>query len=236
MHSIPGLTLNSPWHKRSRTRLAAILIFSLPGFPVLSLMQAATPTVTVIKQPVTVEYRTYPVGQPPSEMPTLDDPLGVCRAEFGETAQCRAEYPQLLSKNPVATVTAVSITLQLKVTIWVTENSGPGVRAHEDAHREIAEYFYRSADVIARRIGESAIGKKLRMTGSNPQRVLQGNLRLLGDSIVQAIHREVYERCKYAEERFDAITDHGRATISVNEGKTRALAEEKAWFASPARP
>lgn len=194
---------------------------------------AAPPSVSVTKLPVRIEYRSYVAGHPPpGVVPSTESAVGICDAQFKTVAQCHALYPRLGVKTVTATVQTVEISLMLRVILWLSEGSGPEVREHEETHREIAEHYYAMGEEIGQSSGERVVGKRLTLSAKNSQQALEAALGGITQMIVDDVQRRLSERCSYAQQRFDAITDHGRNAIANEDARAQALAEESAHWAT----
>ena len=67
---------------------------------------------------------------------------------------------------------------------------------------------------------------------SRGEQALQASLRELQSRVIKAYLAETLTRCSYAQKRFDAITEHSRARVPVRDAITRAIAEEKQFYAA----
>jgi hypothetical protein len=206
--------------------LALLFGCALPG-------NARTPSVAINQLPVTIEYRSYPAGSPPPGLlSSTESAAGICDAQFKTVAQCNALYPRLGVNRVTATIHSVEISLMLKIVIWLAVGSSESVVEHEETHRAIAEHFYRMGETVSRQSAGRIVGQKLTISASDNQRVLEATLSGITQTIVDDVQRQLSDRCSYAQQRFDAITDHGRNPISVEDAKAQALAEESANWAS----
>ncbi len=199
-----------------------------------SLFAAAPRGVTLDIVPAHIVRRTFDPARPPADMPKLVPPeVGQCVYEFSCEMETRVERPALPPGRLRATVTATAITTRLNITLWTPHNGPAAVVEHEEAHREIAEHYYRPAAAIARRIGERMVGATITPASRNAADT-QAALRAFQDAFIQEYLRETLTRCSFAQERFDAITHHSRAPIGVREALVQSLADEAAHHRSRA--
>lgn len=214
--------------------LRAFLRLSVPGALALLLafpaaVAAAAPRgVTVDIVPAKIVRHTFDPARPPADMPKLTPPeVGQCVYEFSCEMETHLQRPALRVGRPRATVTATTITTRLNVTLWTPRNGPAAVVEHEEAHREIAEHYYRPAAAIARRLGQRMIGVTL-APASHSEADNKAALRAFQDAFIQEYLRETLARCSFAQERFDAITHHSRAPVSVRQAVAQSLADEAA--------
>lgn len=194
------------------------------------------PAVRVIYVPAYVTHQTFPPGRPPphpSYYPNLE--LGLCGSAFPCFIEIGVEYPRLGWKTVEATVVSVSMTTKLMIDVWAMEGHEDRVLPHEETHRAISEHYYRDAEAIARRLAQPLIGRKIQLTLREKTESLHEELEPLQSEVLQAYQRETLGRCSYAQQRFDAITDHGRDPIANDVAMARAIAEEEShWKGLPA--
>lgn len=195
------------------------------------LVQAAAPSsagVSIEKEPVRIERRTFNPDHPPADMPPHTSlEAGLCEYRFGCETRSEATQSRSLLKTLPATISALQLKLQLQIVIWTIENAPQKIVDHEEAHRTIAEHYYAHAEVPARRFGEEIIGRKIKVAGRDKKAALEETLHDLQNEIVGKYLQETARRCTFAQERFDAITDHSRNPISEEAAVTQALREEE---------
>jgi len=177
---------------------------------------------TIDKQPMAFATHTFDPAMPPPEMP----PLGV-----GETAECESNFlshavvsgqsRRTDATHAMLTITQVKVTLQLEVNIWVPNDATQRVVDHEDGHRQIAEYYYQSADKVAERIAAGYIGRKIPVAGSDLDAELSKALQQAGSDITNEYSTELDS--EPTQLHYDAITDHSRNDVSAADGVDEAL-------------
>lgn len=198
-----------------------------------SSLDAAVRGVSVNVTPAVIVRKTFDPRHPPAGMPKLTPPeIGQCVYEFACEMETRVEQPALPLGRPPARVIATSLTTRLTITLWTPQAGPPAILEHEEGHREICEIYYRPAYSIARRLGEEVLGTTLSVPRRD-QAALQTALRELQDKVIKTYLRETLTRCSYAQQRFDAITQHSRAKVPVRVAIQQALAEEAAFHRAP---
>jgi hypothetical protein len=206
-------------------RLLVILIaFILAGVAALvwfrsrsdapSVESAAQNVMPIIeKQPPVISTRHFNPASPPSDMPPLHP---------GELAECDANYmsgavvsgrTRGFGGHATLTVTQVKVTLQLAITIWVPDDVTQHVLEHEEGHRQIAEFYYASADQLAGRIAASYIGKQIAVTGGEAE--ANQSLQKIGADITDEYNKQLDPNP--AQLRYDDITDHARNDTPVQD-------------------
>src|SRR5207247_6873077 len=200
------------------------------------LAAAGTPTtVKVTKMPADVQHRTFDPRRPPREMPELKPPENaVCASDFLSNANVGAQGVQIDATHAKLTVNLIEVTLQLNVTIWLPANPIKTVVEHEEGHRQIAEYFYKKADVIAKRVAEPYLGKTLDISGLDLRKAANVAVNKIGGEITDAYNKEM--QVELTEARYDAITEHSRKDIPVPDAVAQAIRETAPASFQPTAP
>lgn len=184
--------------------------------------------VSVTKAPAEVERREYDPKNPPAEMPKVTAAeAGVCWYNFSCDSVLESTTGTEPGKSVFATVKSVKFLLHLKIMVWTRVNATPKLVAHEEAHREIAEIYYRDADAIARALAEKLIGRRYALPLKGTRPAGQAIMRELQNELTADFIRDVADRCNFAQDRFDTITRHGLNPITEPEALARATAEER---------
>jgi hypothetical protein len=185
---------------------------------------ASTDMVKVTKMPVNAQHRTFDPRRPPREMPQLKPPENaVCASDFLSNANVGAQGVQIDATHAKLTVNLIEMTLQLNITIWLPQNPPKTVVDHEEGHRQIAEYFYKNADVIAKRVAEPYLGKTLEISGRDLRKAASVAVDKVGGEITDAYNKEM--PVELTEARYDAITEHSRKDIPVPDAVAQAIRE-----------
>ena len=192
-------------------------------------------TVNITKTPVNVKYHTFDPRRPPSEMPRLKPPeAALCVANFLSSASVSGQAASTDATRAKLTINRIDVTLQLNITIWLPPNPPRKIVEHEEGHRQIAEYFYNSADLIAKRLAQSYIGKVIELSGRDVRKALTLALNKIGEDITEAYKKQMpVER---AEVRYDAITDHGRNDVPVATAVAQSIRETAVASPQPTAP
>jgi hypothetical protein len=127
--------------------------------------------------------------------------------------------------HATVTITKVKMILALSINVWVPSGVTEHVVEHEDGHRQISEYYYRTADTFARRLAATYVGKQIDINGTD-----------LDDQIEKALHQtaadithEFDQELSFAatQQYYDTITDHGRNESDVKEAVAAAVENVK---------
>jgi hypothetical protein len=113
------------------------------------------------------------------------------------------------------------VTLQLNVTIWVPASVTQHVIEHEQGHRQISEYYYRTGGELAQRIAATYMGRQVEVTGTD--------LGAESNKLFQQVATEITD--EYNKELspgptqllYDSITDHGRNEVVVKDAVAAAV-------------
>jgi hypothetical protein len=168
-------------------------------------------------------------------MPELKPPENaVCASDFLSNANVGAQGVQIDATHAKLTVNLIEVTLQLNITIWLPVNPPQTVVEHEEGHRQIAEYFYKNADAIARRVAEPYLGKTLDISGRDLRKAASVAVDKIGGEITDAYNKEM--QVELTEARYDAITDHSRKDIPVPDAIAQAIRETAPASIQPTAP
>ena len=191
------------------------------------------PAPTINKQPVSFASRVFDPAAPPADMPPLA--LGEdaeCDSDFISSASVSGESQQTDATHATVTITEVRVTLQLNITIWLPAGVAPHVIEHEQGHRQISEYYYQTADKIARRIAVYYMGIQIEISGTNLNAESSKMLRQMATEFTDEYNRELSPGP--AQLLYDAITNHGRNQVIVKDAVAAALKNVKIASTRPA--
>jgi hypothetical protein len=180
------------------------------------------PAPTIIKQPVTFASHTFDPTTPPADMPPLNTgEIAACDSDFESNASVRGESRQTDATHGTITITQVKMTLQLNINIWVPTGASPRVLEHEEGHRQISEYYYKTADKLAERVAASYVGKRVEISGTDLgaefNKTLQQTAREIGDEYNKELNPAPTQLL------YDSITDHGRNDVVVQDAVAHAI-------------
>ena len=160
-------------------------------------------------------------------MPKLTPPeSGVCDFDFYSDAGLGTFTDEIAPNTVEVEVDSVDIVLDLKVRIWTAGGSPKKLLDHEEGHRQICEYYYRNAEVIARQIAQKMIGRKATATGANRKAAESAAMQKLLTEMNTAYMNEVRVRCSACQKRYDKITNHSLIPIAEAEAIKQAVAAE----------
>ena len=217
-------------HSSNCLLLAGLLLGYLAG---CNSPPKEAPRAAVDKQPVVFASRTFDPASPPSDMP----PLGTgeeaeCDSNFLSNASVAANTQKMDSTHAMVTITRIDVTLQLKITIWAPANATPHVIEHEEGHRQIAEYYYGTADEIAQRVAAPYVGEKFEVTGADLNAESVKLLEKLAAEITDKYNKQLNPGP--TQLLYDSITDHGRNEVVVKDAVASAIKNVVAESPRPA--
>jgi hypothetical protein len=195
---------------------------------------AAESKVTVESKPVSVVRKVFDPKKPPADLPKLKDgEEAVAVSWYGVDVflhvdvvkRERGKDGRVASTNRV---TSLRITTNLEVTIWLPEKASRSLKEHEEGHRRIAEMYYEDAEKVARRLGDSFIGRSFAGQGKDLDASINAAIDQASKELIDAYTAQVNGPAQRVHELFDQITDHGRnRRVSVEEGIRQAIEREK---------
>jgi hypothetical protein len=192
-----------------------------------------TPRATVTKQPVNFASRTFDPNSPPSEMPSLGTgEEAECDSTFLSGANVAGQTQKTDGTHAFVTITRINVTLQLNVTIWAPANATPHVIEHEGGHRQIAEYYYQTADQLAERIAEEYTSQVVEISGTDLEAESNKALQQIATEITDEYNKELNPGP--TQLLYDSITDHGRNEVIVKDAVASAIKNVPAESPRPA--
>ena len=204
------------------------LLFSGVASPYLGRADAllAKPSaVRITRSEPTVTYTEFDPDRPPASMP----PLGPQdAAQCVETHQIEVSIEYSVAgwvtrkKAPIA-VRGIDATTGLKLDIYTPFGDARAL-AHEEAHRTIAEHYYRNAAEIARQLGEELIDRRFVGAGETRDAALRNAEQMMVAEYSDAYLKRAEAPSGAANNRFDEITDHGRNAIGELEAIELSIA------------
>jgi hypothetical protein len=205
----------------------------LPGCRVGSAqLSPQGPAILVTKEPVNFAMRTFDPAAPPPEMPPLSPgELAVCDSDFTSSASLRAESHPVDGTHAMLSITGVNVTLQASITIWTPAGASAHVVEHEQGHRQISEYYYKTADKLAQEIAESYVGRQVPISGGDLNGEANAALRELAAEFTAEYGKRLDP--DPAQELYDSITDHSRNQTPVDEAVSIALKDAEVTAPHP---
>jgi hypothetical protein len=181
---------------------------------------AATPQ--IVKHAATVTMHKFDLAAPPADMPSLSGlETAITDTNFISDANVMGQSKRIDATHASVTVTGVKVTLELKINIWVPAGASQHVIEHEQGHREISEYYYRTANGVAAQVAAGYIGKQFSVSGANLDGQVGKLLEKLGDEITGEYNEKLNPNP--AQQRYDDITDHSRYDIEASDAVSRVL-------------
>ena len=144
-----------------------------------------------------------------------------CDSDFLSNASVRGESRQTDATHATVTITQIKVTLQLNINIWVPTGVTQHVIEHEEGHRQISEYYYQTADKLAERIAATYMGKQVEITGTDLGAESSKMLQQMATDITDEYNKEL--NSGPTQLLYDAITDHGRNEVAVQDAVAHAL-------------
>jgi hypothetical protein len=177
---------------------------------------------TIIKQPVEFTNRTFDPAAPPAGMPPLTPgEQAACDSDFLSGASVGGETRPSDATHATVTITNIKVTLQLRVTIWLPSGANQHVIEHEDGHRQISEYYYQRADMLARRIAAAYMGKQVDISGTDLGAESNRKLQEMAAEITDEYNKELDP--EPTQLLYDTITDHSRNEVIVKDAVAAAI-------------
>jgi len=190
----------------------------------VSSVQAEQPQVEIVKMPAQVGTRYFDPKRPPRDRPPLTGPEeAVCAGDFLSDASVGAQAVQTDATHAKATINRIKVTIQLDITLWLPNNPQKWTVEHEEGHRQISEYYYRNAEVMARRAAEPYLGKTVDISGPDLRKALSAAVGKIAEEITNEYNRQMPVETTQA--RYDEITEHSRKDIPVPDAVAQALKE-----------
>jgi len=204
-----------------------VLVVGVPS------VQSEQPQVEIVKMPAQIGTRYFDPKRPPRDRPPLTGPEeAVCAGDFLSDASVGGQAMQTDATHAKATINRIKVTLRLNITTWLPNNPQKWIIEHEEGHRQILEYYYRNAEVIARRISEPYLGKTIDLSGADLRNALSAAIDKIKVEITNEYNRQM--PVATTQDRYDTITEHGRKDIPVPDGVAQALKETSPEPAKPA--
>lgn len=195
-------------------------------------VQSEQPQVEIVKKPAQISTRYFDPDNPPSDRPPLTgSEEAVSVGDFLSDASVGGQVMQTDATHAKARINRIKVTLQLNITTWLPNNPQKWTVEHEEGHRQISEYYYRNAEVIARRIAEPYFGKTIDLSGADMRKALSAAIDKIADEITSEYKRQM--PVETTQDRYDAITERSRKKIPVPDAVAQALKET---YPEPAKP
>lgn len=210
----------------------SISVYFLLGWITIVLLGCGSPSqvsrpspqapIQVIKEPVNFAMRTFDPAAPPPEMPPLSEgEVAVCDSNFTSSAALSGQNHRIDSTHATLTITGAKVTLQVNITIWTPVGASEHVVEHEQGHRQISEYYYRTADKVAEQIAETYIGRQVPVAGTDLNGEANAALNELAKEFTDEYGKQLNP--DPAQQLYDTITDHSRNQTTVSDAVANAI-------------
>jgi len=178
--------------------------------------------VLINKEQVVFASHTFDPAAPPTEMPPLGPGESAeCDSNFLAKASVRGQPRRTDATHATITITQVLMTLRLEVNIWLPNEATQVVADHEEGHRQIAEYYYQTADKLAERIASAYIGRQVEVTGTDLDAESAKALLQIATDITNEYTKEI--NSSPTQLLYDAITDHSRNGVVAKDAVDHAI-------------
>ena len=189
---------------------------------VSSTPQIRKDAVLITKQPVAYVSHTFDRAAPPADMPPLGTgETALCDANFLARSSVRGQPRRTDASHATITITQVLMTLQLQINVWLPTEANQVVADHEEGHRQIAEYYYQTADKLAERIAATYAGKRVDVTGADLDAESSKMLLQVATEITNEYTKQIDSNA--TQLLYDDITDHARNGVVAKDAVDHAL-------------
>jgi hypothetical protein len=176
----------------------------------------------ITKLPPAYAAHTFDPAVLPANMPPLHPgEAAVCDANFIARSSVRGQPRRTDANHATLTVTQVLMTLQLQTNVWVPIEAPQTITDHEEGHREIAEYYYQTADKVAERIAAGYVGKRIELTGDDLDAATSQALLQVANEITDEYTKEINNSS--TQLLYDNITDHSRNGVVAKDAVEHAI-------------
>ena len=194
--------------------------------------QVSKDSVQITKLPAAYAAHKFDPAAPPPNMPPLHPgEAAVCDADFIARSSVGGQPRRTDATHAMLTITRVLMTLQLQTNVWVPNDAPQTITDHEEGHREIAEYYYQTADKVAERIAAGYIGKRVQVTGDDLDVATSQKLLEIATEITDEYTKEINSNS--TQLLYDNITDHSRNGVIAKDAVDHAI-KNAAVEAAPA--
>lgn len=182
-----------------------------------------TGAVSVNNSNPTVAYTYYAPGQKPvdvGEYAAITEHQFTCHADF--TFQ---DQPDTAGKTIRLSVKTVTITLGLSTHITEPQHPYDFLSRHEEGHRKIYEYYYRFGPEVAKRIGESTIGREFSPSTKDFETAKAEILPAAEAMVERQYLFRIDSIARVANQYYDQLADPSRTHVDVDQAVQQAIAK-----------
>jgi hypothetical protein len=204
------------------TKLLACIILGV------ACLAARGQDVSVTKEPVAIDRKTFDPAKPPKDMPPLHPgEAAVTQSVFGVATQLTYQPVRQPTNGGRATaaitIQKITIKVNLQVNIFLPARVPADLRTHEETHRRISETFYVDAAEKARKVAETYVGRTFTGEGKDAAAAEKAIAERVMNEISSGYMQDVRVPATRVNALFDEITDHGRKRIVADEAMKQAM-------------
>jgi hypothetical protein len=215
---------NAPIDRRSFFRIAVLA--ALCGHAAHAALAQPGAVRVVREEPVLTRTQFDPL-RPPAGMPTLTPPeSGVCNTTFELETRVGYSVEELAPTAVKVFVEELELVTRLNVDVYTVEGAPAKLRAHEEGHRAIGEYYYKNSAAAAEAAGRALLGASFDGIGPDRTAAEEDGFEKVLAALEQAYMARTRARSVAANARFDEITNHGLDDIDEAEALAMALAAD----------
>ena len=170
-----------------------------------------------------VQYSYYdPAGPKPPQI--ADDMDGVTQYAFGCSPAFSFQVAHPGAGEPFGfRIKSITINLDLMIRIILPRGEHGKLKAHEEGHRKIVEYFYSLGPAAAQSAGGLLTGME-QISLAADYKTARTETFTRATAEVQAEYAEHIRRlCEQANDYYDELTDHGRNGKDSNQAAEEAI-------------
>jgi hypothetical protein len=183
----------------------------------LACARPAAAEIKVEKKPPVVERKTFDPANRPKEMPELHGhELAVTASQYDCVMGFSTEMTQrMLPKDRalvVYSVRRVTVSLSLKITIWLPEGANERLKAHEEGHRAIAERAYQNGEALARKAANRIDGRRVVGEAESldkAEQIAGGKVKGLSEEFTKTYREALVIPVNRVQDIYDELTGHG---------------------------
>ena len=172
--------------------------------------------INVTKAPPKIERKTFDPDHLPKPAPPLhENEIAVCEylyrieVDLKFTPLTVAAAPGGGARASVR-VDSAAVRLSMPIVVWLPRGVDDHVKAHEEGHKAIAEFFYKDAEKAAREAAKGVVGRAVEADGKEKNAAMRAALGKAAEEISQKYMASVKTPCDEAQAKFDEITEHSK--------------------------
>ena len=182
--------------------------------------------IDVIVEPPVVARVEFDPLEPPRDMPAGPDGAGLCHNVFEIEATIVSSMEPLSPTKVLAYPAEFDLVTRLRVTIYTPQGAPQKLRAHEEGHRTIGEYYYGNAESAAREAANAVAGKPFEAHGVDRSAAEQAVGEIVLAALKDGFMQRTHARSAAANARYDVLTEHGLAAIAEADAVAAAIAQD----------